>query len=157
MKTDPNVLIWSALVYCTILTILFLTPVVAQRPYSNFSLSADIASVEQAIAAKGLNVCAKEELNWSITPGFVSGKVYDLNTNCSTFDPNKPGARMWLVEFSSVEARDYALRNFETSRRHIGPAIAWSRGPLIILVDGNQKQEAINALRETVANIGINR
>jgi hypothetical protein len=117
--------------------------------------SIEIATIEQALATKSLQICAQTEINWSTTPGFVSGKVYDLNFNCSTFDHNKPGAKVWLVEFSSVEARDYALRNFETSRRHIGPAIAWSKGPLIILVDGNQRQEVINALRETVANIGI--
>ena len=133
MKTDPNGLIWSALVYCTILTILFLTPVVAQRPYSNFSLSADIASVEQAIAAKGLNVCAKEELNWSITPGSISGEFCDLNTKCSNFDPNHPGARVWLAKFSNIESQDAALRNFETTRRYIGLGIAWSKGPLMPL------------------------
>jgi hypothetical protein len=108
MKTDPNNLIWSALVYCIILIILSLTPVVAQRPHSDFNLSTDIASVEQAFAAKGLNVCAKEELNWSITPGFISGKFYDLNTNCSNFDPNHPGALVWLAKFSNIESHDAA-------------------------------------------------
>jgi hypothetical protein len=155
MKTDPNGLIWSALVYCTVITILFLTPVVAQRPHSDFNQSADIASAEQAFAAKGLNICAKEELNWSITPGFISGKVYDLNTNCSNFDPNYPGARAWLAKFNDIESRDAALRNFETTRRHIGLGIAWSKGPLIMLVDGNQKPGIIGALKEVASSIEL--
>jgi hypothetical protein len=155
MKTNHIGLIRLALVYCIILTISFLIPADAQRPYSDFNLSGDIASVEQAIAAKGVKICAKEELNWPTTPGFVLGKVYDLNMNCSNFNPNYPGARVWLVKFSDVESRDAALRNFETARRHIGLGMAWSKGPLIMLVDGNQKPELIIALREVTSRLGI--
>jgi hypothetical protein len=121
------------------LVAVIMAPVLAQGLHSDFNKSVEIATIEQALSTKSLQICAQEEINWSTAPGFVSGKVYDLNTNCSTFDPNKPEARMWLVEFSNVEARDYALRNFETSRRHIGPAIAWSRGSLAILVDFARK------------------
>jgi hypothetical protein len=157
MEYNPCDSIRLSLVYSVMLVAVFIAPVVAQGLHSDFNKSVDIATIEQALATKSLQICAQKEINWSATPGFVSGKEYDLDTNCSTFDPNKPGARVWLVEFSSVDARDYALRNFETSRRHIGPAIAWSKGQLIILVDGTQRQEVINALKETVSNLGIRR
>jgi hypothetical protein len=155
MKNNPYYSIRRSLVYSVMLVAIFMTLVVAQGLHPDFNKSVEIATIEQSLVVKSLQICDQKEINWSTTPGFVSGKIYDLNINCATFDPNKPGARIWLVEFSSVEARDYALRNFETSRRHIGSAIDWSRGPLIILVDGNQNREVINALKEAVAKIGI--
>jgi hypothetical protein len=45
------------------------------------------------------------------------------------------------------EARDVALSTFETTRRHIGSGIAWSNGPLVITVDGNQDSEVVSVLR----------
>ncbi len=155
MKNKTFELNRLALVYFAILMAIFIVPVVAQDPYSEFNQSVDIKSIEQALGNESLDICAQKEINWSVAPGFVSGKIYELDINCSTFDPNKSGAKVWLIKFSNVEARDYALRNFETSRRHIGLGIAWSKGPLIILVDGNQKQEVINVIRKAVASIGM--
>jgi hypothetical protein len=58
-----------------------------------------------------------------------------------------------VVEFESDEARDAALRNFETTRRHIGSGIAWSNGPYVILVDGSQKAERLYS-EEAVSSTG---
>jgi len=122
--------------------------------YSDFNQPADIASIQQAVTNSGLQVCYQGNVNWSVTPGFISGKYYDISTNCSNHNPNKPGARAWIVRFSDVAARDSALRNFETTRRHIGSGIAWSNGPFIVIVDGNQNSSVIASLREAVASTG---
>jgi len=47
-----------------------------------------------------------------------------------------------------------ALRNFETTRKHIGSGIAWSDGPFIVIVDGNQNSSVIAERREVVASTG---
>jgi hypothetical protein len=151
-NTNSSVLI--ALVFAAVLIAIFVAMLAAVSPRSDFNQPADIATIEQAIVSSGLQICAQGDLNWSTTPGFVSGKYYDISTNCSVYDPNKPGARVLVVEFSNAGARDSALRNFETTRRHVGSGAAWSKGPLVILVDGNQKDDVVIILREAITNAG---
>jgi hypothetical protein len=154
MENDSNSSILLAVIVVAVLAAIFLVSFIAGGPRSDFNRPTDISTIEQALASRGLHACAQGDINWTTTPGFVSGKYYDVNTNCSAYDPNKPGARVFVAEFSSVEARDAALRNFETSRRHMGTGTAWSNGPLIIIVDGNQKAEVISILQDAVASTG---
>ncbi len=154
MENNSNNSVLLAVIIVAVLAVIFLVAFVAGGQRSDFNRPADASTIEQALASKGLHTCAKGDINWTNTPGFVSGKYYDISTNCSTYDPNKPGARVFVAKFRSVETRDAALRNFETSRRHIGTGIAWSNGPLIIVVDGNQNTEEISILRDAVASTG---
>jgi hypothetical protein len=154
MENNSNSWILLAVVFISVLVAVLLAALIAGAPRSDFDREVDIADIEEAMASRGLNVCDEGEFAWTSTPGFVFGRFYDLSTNCSTYDPNKPGARVWVVEFESPEARDGALRNFETTRRHIGSGIAWSNGPYIIIVDGNQKVEEISILKEAISSTG---
>jgi hypothetical protein len=154
MENNSSSPVLIALIFAAVLIAVFVATLAAVSPRSDFNQPADIATIEQAIASSGLQVCAQGNLNWSATPGFVSGKYYDISTDCSIYDPNKPGARLWVAEFSSARARDSALRSFETTRRHIGSGAAWSKGPLVILIDGNQKDEVVIILREAITNSG---
>ncbi len=121
---------------------------------SDFNQPADLASIQQAITSSGLHICAQGNINWSATPGFVSGKYYDVSQNCSNYDPNKPGARVFVVQFGSAASRDSALRNFETTRRHIGSAVAFSKGPFIIVADGPQDDKVMVLLKDAVKGSG---
>jgi hypothetical protein len=128
MENNSNSSVLIALVFAAVLIAVFVAMLAAVGPRSDFNQPADFATIEQALASSGLQVCAQGDLNWSATPGFVSGKYYDISTDCSIYDPNKPGARVLVVEFSNAGARDSALRNFET---HAGTVrAAWSKGPL---------------------------
>jgi hypothetical protein len=154
MDNNSNDSILMAIAVVAVLGAIFLAAMVIGAPRSDFDRPMNIASFEQALASKGLHVCEESDINWTTTPGFVSGKLYDVSTNCSSHDPNKPGARVWVAKFKSVEARDAAMRNFETGRRSIGPGMAWSNGPLAIFVDGNRKSEVASVLQEAVASLG---
>jgi len=122
--------------------------------WSDFNQPADIASIQEAIESSGLHICAQGNINWSTTPGFVTGKYYDVSTDCSNYDPNKPGARVFMVKFDNAAARDSALRNFETARRHIGSAVAFSKGPLIIVADGPQDDKVMVLLKNALKEAG---
>lgn len=124
----------------------------AGNPRSDFGEPVDIKAVEQAMAEKGLKVCAQGNVAWNATPGFVSGNFYDLSTNCTDYDPNKPRARVWALQFRNVESRDAAMRNIEMARRHFGSSMAWTDGPFLIIVDGNQKSEVAEVLRRALSN-----
>ena len=89
-------------------------------------------------------------------PGFVQGMQYDVDQNCAQYDPNVPAARVSLAKFDSVEARDAALRNFETmNQRRIGAGFARAVGPWIIVFDGNQKPLASTIVREVLSDLGV--
>jgi hypothetical protein len=154
MDNNSNDSILMAIAVVAVLGAIFLAAMVIGAPRSDFDRPVDMASFEQALASKGLHVCEESDINWTTTPGFVSGRLYDIGTNCSSHDPNRPGARVWVAKFESVGARDAAMRNFETARRSIGPGMAWSNGPLAIFVDGNRKSEVASVLQEAVASIG---
>ncbi len=122
---------------------------------SDFSKLATPEVIKQALTRQGLQVCAEYNVNWDVVPGFVSGKVYEVEQNCAAFDANQPGARVFVVQFSDAGARDAALRNFETVyRRHMGAGISYSHGPLAILVDGNYKSEVIAIVQDAITSTG---
>ena len=121
---------------------------------SDFNEPADIASIQQAITSSGLHICAEGNVSWPATPGFVSGKYYDVSLNCSNYDPNKPDARVFVVKFGNAAARNSALRNFQTTRRHIGSAVAFSKGPFIIVADGPQNDKVMVLLKDSVKGAG---
>jgi hypothetical protein len=154
MDNNSNDSILMAIAVVAVLGAIVLAAMVIGAPRSDFARPVNTASFEQALASKGLHVCEESEINWTTSPGFISGKLYDIGTNCSNHDANRPGARVWVAKFKSVGARDAAMRNFETGRRSIGPGMAWSNGPLAIFVDGNRKSEVDSVLREAVASIG---
>ncbi|OPY51550.1 MAG: hypothetical protein A4E48_01496 [Methanosaeta sp. PtaU1.Bin060] len=142
-----------AIILVAVLVVVFMAVFLAGTNRSEFENPMDISAFEQALHDEGLQTCIQGDVNWMTTPGFVRGLFYDISTNCSTFDPNRPEARVWVLEFSNIEARDAAVRNFETSRRHIGSAIVWVKGSMVILVDGSQRTEVVSALREAMASI----
>jgi hypothetical protein len=157
MSNGSSSYIPSAIVLVAVLVAVSLAVLLIGAPRSGFENPMNISTFEQALHDKGLQICVQGDVNWTATPGFVYGRFYEISTNCSTFDPNRPEARVWVLEFGNVEARDAAVRNFETSRRHVGSAIAWVKGPVVILVDGSQRTEVISALQEAVASIGAGR
>jgi hypothetical protein len=121
---------------------------------SDFNQTAALRDIQQALGTRGLQPCAENDLKWTAVPGFVEGKQYDVDTSCTTYDPNFPGARVSIARFDSVEARDGALRNYQTiGRRNLGAGFARAVGPWIIVVDGNRKAaaaligEALNDLK----------
>ena len=124
----------------------------AGSPRSDFGEPADINVIEHALTEKGLKLCAQGDIAWETTPGFISGKFYDLSLNCSDYDPNEPGARIWVLKFGSIEARDAALRNIEIGRRHFGSGMAWTKGPFVIMADGSRKDEVAEVLNEALSN-----
>ncbi len=154
MENNSNSWMLMALAFVAVLVVVILAALIAGAPRSDFNRPVDIEDIEGALADSDVEMCAKGEFTWNSTPGFVYGRFYDFSSNCSTSDPNKPGARVWVVEFDSAESRDAALRNFETQRRHTGSGMAWSNGPYVILIDGNKRQEEISILKEAISNTG---
>lgn len=143
------------LISCALLIALLL---LAGCTRTDFSQPASLEQVAQAITDHGLAICAQEDVTWSAVPGFVAGKRVDIDFDCTSYDPNRPGARVTLLQFADVATREAALRNFESVyRRHIGAGISYSNGPIIVVVDGNQKAPVIAALHEAMANIGAQR
>jgi hypothetical protein len=123
---------------------------------SDFNQPVALQNLQQALGARGLRPCAEDDLKWTVVPGFVEGKRYDVDQNCATYDPSFPAARIFLAKFDSVEARDGALRNFETiNQRRIGAGFARAIGPWIIVVDGNQKLTASTIVREVLSDLGV--
>lgn len=120
---------------------------------SEFTRSVDLAMIENAVETAGLQRCVVEDLTWDITPGFVAGKFYELDLDCATHDPNRPGARVWAAQFDSVEARDAATLSFETGRRHLGNGIAWTHGPFLVVLEGPQRTEVRARLMQVTAGI----
>lgn len=140
----------------TILIALLIVVSLAGCARSDFNQSMALEGFQQAMGARGLQPCAEDDLKWTVVPGFVEGKRYDVDQNCATYDPNSPGARVYLAKFDSVEARDAALRNFETiNQRRIGAGFARAVGPWIIVVDGNQKPLATAIVREVLSDLGV--
>lgn len=122
---------------------------------SDFASPADLSAIEQALDKAGLQVCAAADLTWDATPGFVSGKHYTLQLDCTTADPNRPGASFAAARFDSLADRDAAQRSFETShRRPIGLGNAWTLGPYLLTVDGSQQPGAIERLQQALQSLG---
>lgn len=121
---------------------------------SDFATAADLATVEAAFDAAGIQVCETADLDWSATPGFDHGRSFRLNTDCSTHDPNRPGATVSVAAFDSTEARDAAQLRFLTQfRRHPGTGAARTLGPLLITVDGSQESATVERLRTALSDL----
>ena len=139
-----------------LILIVLLALMLAGCARSDFNQNMALEGFQEAMGARGLRPCAQDDLKWTAVPGFVEGKRYDVDQNCGAYDPNFPAARVYLAKFNSVEARDAALRNFETiNQRRIGAGFARAVGPLIIVVDGNQKPLATTIVREVLNDLGV--
>jgi hypothetical protein len=122
---------------------------------SAFDTVSDPATVERALASAGVEVCDEGDLAWGEVPGFVSGRSYVLDTDCSTADPNKPGAIVTVARFDSVGARDAAQARFLTQyRRGASSGAARTLGPLLITIDGNQRETTIERVKEALETVG---
>jgi hypothetical protein len=154
MDDSSNSSVGIVLIFAAVMIVFGLILFVGVVGLSDFNQPTDIASIQEAIESSGLHICAHGNINWSTTPGFVAGKYYDVSTDCSNYDPNKPGARVFVVKFESAAARDSALRNFQTTRRHIGSAVAFSKGPLIIVADGPQDDKVMVLLNDALRRAG---
>lgn len=138
-----------------LLTLCLLAASLAGCARPDFNAAVDAEAIVQAMQSSGLQICAQDDLTWEVTPGFAEGKYFDLDANCAAYDPNKPGVRVYIARFDSADARDAALRNFDTTyRRHIGPSISRAIGPWIIVVDGNQSSAAADLLRAALSKLG---
>ena len=151
MGNDSNSWILPVVIVIAVLAAVFLVGLIGGTPRSDFNQHAELAQIEEAISGSGLDVCAQGEFDWPSVPGFVSGKFYEISTNCSAYDANRTGALVLVAKFDSVEARDRAILSFETGRRHIGSTMAWSIGPYAIFVDGNQRPDERALLKEAMA------
>ncbi len=139
-----------------ILIALLLALALAGCARSEFNQNVSLQNLQQAMGARGLRPCAQDDFTWKSVPGFVEGHRYDVDQNCATYDPNFPAARVYLAKFDSVEARDSALRNFETiNQRRIGAGFARAIGPWILVVDGNQNMLATTIVREVLNDLGV--
>ena len=123
---------------------------------SDFNQNVTLQNLQQAMEVRSLQLCAQEDFTWDVVPGFVEGHRYDVDQTCAAYDPNFPAARVYLVKFDSVEARDAALRNFETiNQRRVGAGFARAIGPWILVVDGNQQELASALVREVLSDLGV--
>ena len=122
---------------------------------SKFEQPVNIGHIEEALAKEGLKVCASQDITEHQGLEIKGGKLYDLDTDCAQYDPNQPGARVWVIEFNREAARQAALRRFTTeSRRSLGLGFAWTHGPFIIAIDGPQSGEVVAAIRQAVMRLG---
>lgn len=140
--------------YSLLLILLALATILGGCARPNFDTQVDLPTITDALKSAGLQICAEGDLNWNLTAGFVKGKFVDVDSDCATYDPNRPGARIHIARFDNAAARDAALRDFETTyRRHIGPAIGRAVGPWLILVDGSRTMPALERLRTALAQL----
>jgi hypothetical protein len=140
---------WAVGIGALLLIVAVLPSVVGGRSRSSFAGPNTVEMVRQALASNNLQVCAEQPLNWTATPGFVRGEYVQVSRDCFVA---QPGARLWIAQFDSADARDTALVNAEAVyRRPIGTTITWSDGPVAIVVDGDQDPETITSLRAALA------
>lgn len=122
---------------------------------SEFGMPADVPTVQSALEDAGLEACSHASLDWSTTPGFVSGTSFVLSTDCANLDVAHPGAIVTVSRYDSLESRDAALARFLTQyRRGAGAAAARTLGPLLITIDGGQKEAVIERLRTALQQLG---
>jgi hypothetical protein len=132
-----------------------LTGLLAACAMSDFNAQINAGVIEQALTTKGLQICSKKDITGATAIGISSGTAYDLDTNCSQYDANKPGARVWVMQFANAKVRNAAFRRFMTeNRRSLGAAYAWTAGPFVIAVDGNRTPEVNAAVKEAVLSVG---
>lgn len=103
---------------------------------ADFNQPGDIPTVENALTGQGLQVCAQRQLNWNKVPGVVEGYVYDVGLDCTNYSKTNPGSRIWVVQFADLGSRESVLRNIESGRRLLSPAMTWTLGPVAIVIDG---------------------
>jgi hypothetical protein len=140
---------WAIGIGILLLIVAFLPTIIGGRGRADFNAPASVDSIRQTIASGSLQVCSEQPLDWSATPGFVRGEYVQISRDCSA---NPAGARVWIVQFDSLDARDTALLNAEAAyRRPIGTVVTWSAGPVAIIVDGNQDPATIAALQSALA------
>ena len=121
---------------------------------ADFSVPVDLPAISAAFQDVGLQICEQDDLDWSVTPGFVEGKYFIVGADCSTYAGARPAARVVAARFDSLAARDSALRDFETTyRRHIGAGMARGVGSWVIAVDGEQMPGTAMRLREAIVQL----
>ena len=74
----------------------------AGNPWSEFDKPADLVTIEQAMAARGLHACAQGEVKLDGYTGFVSGRFYDISFNCSTYNPKLAQGAHRVIEFGNM-------------------------------------------------------
>lgn len=121
---------------------------------ADFNQPADLAQVEQAWAAHGLQICDQNAVSWNSVPGVVEGTRFDLNLGCANHTQSNPGARAWIVAFSDLASRENAMRHKDGTWRAPGPALSWTLGPLVIVVDGPQNPDVITAVQASMKDLG---
>jgi hypothetical protein len=122
---------------------------------SEFGTPADVPVVRSALEDAGLQVCSSAALDWSTTPGFVSGTSFVLSTDCTNLDVAHPGASVTVSRYESLESRDAAQARFLTQGpRGAGIATAWTLGPLLITIDGGQKDAVVERFRAALRQLG---
>jgi hypothetical protein len=128
--------------------------IVAGCGQSNFTQQVDAASIEQALATAGLQVCNRGDVAWNTTPGFVQGKYYVLNTDCTANNQLNPNTTVVVAQFNSAESRDAAQQRFETQYlRHPSAGVVWALGPYIINVDGNLKDLTTQKVKQALVTL----
>jgi hypothetical protein len=140
---------WAIAIGALLIVVALLPTVIGGRGRASFTTPASVDTVREAINSGALQICAEQPLDWSATPGFVQGDYLQISRDCAS---NQAGARVWIAQFDSAEARDAALLNAEAAyRRPIGTGVTWSAGPVVIVVDGDQDPSTIAALRAALA------
>jgi hypothetical protein len=108
---------------------------------SSFTTPASEDGIKQKLVESGLKVCQEEPLTWTTVPGFVSGKHVTVGIDCG-----QPGVGVTVAKFDSVEARDGAMRNLETSSRVAGNRIGRTLGPYVISIEGLRSDAAVQRI-----------
>jgi hypothetical protein len=116
---------------------------------SDFNLPATIDSVEQALTAHGLHICATEPLSWTSVAELVVGHFLSVSTDCA-----KPGAKVAIAQFGSVEARDAAMSNILHASRTPGNRTARTLGPLVITIERVDDNATMQSVLETLNALG---
>jgi hypothetical protein len=122
---------------------------------TDFKQATSTSDIEASLSKAGLNICEQASVPTVEGLGLVKGQFYQLNTDCAQFDANRPGAKVWALEFDSLAARNAGLRRLTSEwRRGLGHAYVWTAGPYLILVDGPRLSHVEANLKQAMLALG---
>ena len=138
-----------------ILFSVFLFSILTGCTTADFNQPTNSAALEKALSDQGIQVCSQADIPQAESLGVVGGKFYSLGKDCSQLNPNKPGALLWAVQFSSLEARNAAFRRTTSEwKRGLGHSFVWTAGPYLIVIDGPRLTKVEAGIKQALTQLG---